>query len=144
MAADKKNIMTRYFLVILIMGIIGLLVVVKAGKIMYGERQYWQEVADRFIKENVTVKPNRGNILSADGRLMASSLPEYRIYMDFKAGGAVKDTLLVSKMDSICIGLNKIFPNKSVKFFKEHLEKGRKSGSRNYLLYPDRISYIQY
>ena len=53
---------------------------------MFAERQYWQDVADRFVKENVTVKPNRGNIISSDGKLMASSLPEYRIYMDFMSG----------------------------------------------------------
>ncbi len=40
---------------------------------MFAERQYWHDVADRFVKENVTVKPNRGNILSSDGKLMASS-----------------------------------------------------------------------
>ena len=70
--------MTRYFFVILLMGLIGVAIVVKAGITMFAERQYWQDVADRFVKENVTVKPNRGNIISADGKLMASSLPEYR------------------------------------------------------------------
>ena len=73
--------MTRYFFVILIMALIGVAIVVKAGVTMFAERQYWQDVADRFVKENVTVKPNRGNIISSDGKLMASSLPEYRIYM---------------------------------------------------------------
>lgn len=72
--------MTRYFFVILLMGLIGVAIVVKAGITMFAERQYWQDVADRFVKENVTVKPNRGNIISSDGKLMASSLPEYRIY----------------------------------------------------------------
>ena len=78
--------MTRYFFVILIMALIGVAIVVKAGVTMFAERQYWQDVADRFVKENVTVKPNRGNIISSDGKLMASSLPEYRIYMDFMSG----------------------------------------------------------
>ena len=55
---------------------------------MFVERQYWQDVADRLVKENVTVKPNRGNIISSDGKLMASSLPEYRIYMRGLAGQA--------------------------------------------------------
>ena len=87
MAVNKKNIMTRYFFVVLIMGLLGIAIVVKGAIIMFAERQYWHDVADRFVKENVTVKPNRGNILSSDGKLMASSLPEYRIYMDFKAGG---------------------------------------------------------
>lgn len=136
--------MTRYFFVILLIGLTGIAIVVKAGIIMFGERQYWQDVADRFVKENVTIKPNRGNILSADGSMMASSLPEYRIYMDFKAGGITKDTMLMNHMSEICAGLHKIFPDKSTAYFKNHLLKGRKQGSRNYLIYPDRISYIQY
>ena len=51
MAVNKKNIMTRYFFVILIMGLIGVAIVVKAGITMFAERQYWQDVADRFVKE---------------------------------------------------------------------------------------------
>lgn len=136
--------MTRYFFVVLIMGLLGIAIVVKGAIIMFAERQYWHDVADRFVKENVTVKPNRGNILSSDGKLMASSLPEYRIYMDFKAGGYTKDTMLVNHMNEICEGLHKIFPDKSAAEFKSHLQKGRKKGSRNYLIYPRRISYIQY
>ena len=136
--------MTRYFFVILLMGLTGVAIVVKAGIIMFGERQYWQDVADRFVKENITIKPSRGNILSADGSMMASSLPEYRIYMDFKAGGITKDTMLTNHINEICAGLHKIFPDKSAASFKSHLLKGRKQGSRNYLIYPKRISYIQY
>ncbi|WP_291530092.1 penicillin-binding protein [Bacteroides sp. UBA939] len=136
--------MTRYFFVVLVLGLLGIAIVVKGAIIMFAERGYWQDVADRFVKENVTTKPNRGNILSSDGKLMASSLPEYRIYMDFQAGGYTKDTMLVNHIDEICKGLHKIFPDKSASWFKEHLQKGRKAGSRNYLIYPKRISYIQY
>ena len=146
--------MTRYFFVILLMALIGIAIVVKAGITMFAERQYWQDVADRFVKENVTVKPNRGNIISSDGKLMASSLPEYRIYMDFMSGEkdekrrrkdqARRDSILNANMDSICIGLHKIFPDKSAAQFKAHLKKGRQAKSRNYLIYPKRISYIQY
>lgn len=153
MAVNKKNIMTRYFFVILLMALIGIAIVVKAGITMFAERQYWQEVADRFVKENVTVKPNRGNIISSDGKLMASSLPEYRIYMDFMSGEkdekrrkkdqARRDSILNANMDSICNGLHKIFPDKSAAQFKAHLKKGRQAKSRNYLIYPKRISYIQ-
>ena len=146
--------MNRYFFVILLMALIGVAIVVKAGVTMFAERQYWQDVADRFVKENVTVKPNRGNIISSDGKLMASSLPEYRIYMDFMSGEkdekrrkkdqARRDSILKTNLDSICRGLHKIFPDKSVAQFKAHLKKGRQAKSRNYLIYPKRISYIQY
>ena len=136
--------MTRYFFVVLLMSLMGIAVVVKAGFIMFAEQGYWKDVADRFVREGVPVKPNRGNILSADGKLMASSLPEYRIYMDFKAGGYQKDTMLMNHLTEICEGLHKIFPDRSTAQFKAHLLKGRKKGSRNYLIYPKRISYIQY
>lgn len=144
MAVNKSSIFNRYFYVVLVIALIGAGVVIKAGIIMFGERQYWNDVAERFVKENVAVDANRGNILSADGDLMASSLPEYRIYMDFKAGGERKDSLLMLYMDSICKGLHKIFPDKSANEFKRTLLRGRKAGSRNFLIYPKRISYIQY
>ena len=144
MTPITKKIMTRYSFIILMMVLVGLAIVVKAGVIMFAERQYWHDVADRFVKENVTVRPNRGNIISSDGQLMASSLPEYKIYMDFKAGGELKDSLLMLYLDSICDGLHQIFPDKSKAEFKAHIKKGRAKGSRNYLLYPKRISYIQY
>ncbi len=140
----QKKIMIRYSFIILMMVLVGIAIIFKAGVIMFAERQYWHDVADRFVKENVTVRPNRGNIISSDGQLMASSLPEYKIYMDFKAGGEVKDSLLMQYLDSISDGLHQIFPDKSKAEFRSHILKGRKKGSRNYLLYPKRISYIQY
>ena len=144
MTPFTKKIMTRYSFIILVMVLVGLAIIAKAGIIMFAERQYWQDVANRFVREEVPVKPNRGNIISSDGQLMASSLPEYKIYMDFKAGGELKDSLLMLYMDSICEGLHQIFPDKSKAEFKSHILKGRKKGSRNYLLYPKRVSYIQY
>lgn len=154
MAVNKKNIMLRYFFIVLVMSLVGIAIVVKAGLIMFAERQYWNDVADRFVKENVSVPANRGNILSSDGKLMASSLPEYRIYMDFMSGEKDpklrakdqhrRDSILKINLDSISRGMHAIFPDKSVAYFKNVLKEGRRKKSRHYLLYPKRISYIQY
>ena len=154
MSVNKKSIMNRYFFIVVVMLLLGVFIIVKAAVIMFAERQYWQEVADRFVKENVIVRPNRGNILSSDGKLMASSLPEYRIYMDFMSGERKekdrlkdqkrRDEALKDSLDSICRGLHRIFPEKSVAYFKRHMQQGRKKKSRHWLIYPNRISYIQY
>ena len=154
MTINKKSIVNRYFFIVVVMLLLGVFIIAKAAIIMYAERKYWQEVADRFVRENVTIRPNRGNILSADGKLMASSLPEYRIYMDFMSGERDqarrakdqqrRDQNLTDSIDSICIGLHRIFPDKSVAYFKRHLRQGRKKKSRHWLIYPNRISYIQY
>ena len=144
MIPEQKKVMLRYTTLVLFFALMSVCIIVKAGLIMFAERQYWKDVADRFVKENVAIPPTRGNIISADGKLMASSLPEYKIYMDFKAGGYKKDTMLMNHLQEICEGLHQIFPDKSAQEFRRHILKGRKQKSRNYLLYPKRISYIEY
>ena len=146
--------MTRFFLIVVLFATVGVCIVVKAAIIMFKERGYWNEVADRFVKENVLVDPNRGNILSTDGKLLASSLPEYTLYMDFMVSDpdesrkakeqARKDSLLKSHLDEICEGLHRIFPDRSAAAFKQHLQNGRSRKSRYYRIYPRRVSYIQY
>ncbi|MBQ3827863.1 MAG: penicillin-binding protein 2, partial [Prevotella sp.] len=86
----------------------------------------------------------RGNILSSDGQLMASSIPEFKLYMDFKAGGEVKDSLWNEKVDSICEGLHEIFPEKSAAQFKHDLEIGHKKMSQNHPIWHKRVSYDVY
>ena len=142
--AKNRNIMQRYFCIVVLMAIVGISIIIKAAVIMFGERNYWKIVSEQYVATNVVVKPMRGNILSADNQLMASSLPEYKIYMDFVAGGKEKDSLLMLHLDEICEGMHKIFPDKSAAEFKAHIKKGRREKKRNYLLYPNRISYIQY
>ena len=141
---DRNSIIPRYKLVAFIILGIGLLILGKALYIATVERDYWMKVASRLKKDSVDVKPIRGNILSCDGRLMASSLPEYKLYMDFMAGGEKKDSLWTKKVDSICIGLHEIFPEKSAAEFKQHLEQGRKEKSQNWAIWPKRVSYNVY
>ena len=141
---DRNSIIPRYKLVAFIIMGIGLLILGKALYIATVKRDYWMQVASRLKKDSVDVKPIRGNILSCDGRLMASSLPEYKLYMDFMAGGEKKDSLWTKKVDSICIGLHEIFPEKSAAEFKQHLEQGRKEKSQNWAIWPKRVSYNVY
>lgn len=141
---DRNSIIPRYKLVSFIIMGIGLLILGKALYIATVKRDYWMKVASRLKKDSVDVKPIRGNILSCDGRLMASSLPEYKLYMDFMAGGEKKDSLWTKKVDSICIGLHEIFPEKSAAEFKQHLEQGRKKKSQNWAIWPKRVSYNVY
>ena len=122
---ENDKVMPRYMAIALVLTIIGFAIVGKALYIMAAKRQYWTEVADRLKRDSVVVKPNRGNILSSDGQLMATSIPEFKIYMDFQAAGFEKDSLWLDKVDSVCEGLNRIFPSRSAEEFKKSLEAGR-------------------
>lgn len=139
---DSNKIMPRYSAIALVMTMIAFAVVVKAGYIMTVKRSYWEQVADRVKKDSVSVTPKRGNILSCDGKLMASSLPEFMVFMDFKQlCDAKNDSLWESKLDSICMGLNRIFPERSTKEFKSNLQEGFAKKSRHYPIWRRRIDY---
>ena len=119
---DSDKVMPRYFVIVVILTLTGVAIIGRAMYIMTAKKDYWTEVASRLKRDSVAVKPTRGNILSCDGQLMASSLPEYKLFMDFQAGGEKKDSLWHVKIDSICMVLNKIFPKKSAAEFKAHLD----------------------
>ena len=148
---DNDKVMPRYMAIAIVLTLIGFAIVGKALYIMTAKKQYWTEVADRLKRDSVSVKPNRGNILSSDGQLMATSIPEYRVFIDFQAAAFEKnDSLWLDKVDSVCEGLSKIFPLTSHEF-KVKLEKGRHKvngngsvGARHWPIWPRRIDYNTY
>ncbi len=150
----NDKVMPRYFTIAVVMTLLGIAVIAKAMYIMTAEKQYWTDVASRLKRDSVSVKPGRGNILSCDGQLMASSIPEYKIFLDFQAGAddtawvKKRDSLWVEKLDSLCEGLHEIFPSCTAEEFKNHLTEGKqkvqrngKVGARNWAVWPRRIDY---
>ena len=129
---DNDKVMPRYMAVAVVLTLIGFAVIGKAFYIMTVKKQYWTEVADRLKRDSVSVKPNRGNILSCDGQLMAGSLPEFRMFIDFQAmKESGKDSVWMEKLDSICNGLHEIFQEKTADGFKAYLEEGRNKVQAN-------------
>ena len=139
---DYNKIMPRYNAFAIILTIIALCVIGKAIYIMTAKKDYWVKVADRVKRDSVSVAPTRGNILSCDGELMASSLPEFKVYMDFQQlHDAKNDSLWQAKLDSICMGLTDIFPEKPASAFKEHLQEGFNKKSRHWPIWRRRVDY---
>ena len=142
---EYNKIMPRYSFIAILMTLVAVAVIGKALYLMTAKRDYWMTVADRVKKDSLSVKPVRGNILSCDGQLMASSLPEFKIYMDFKAlHDAKNDSLWNVKIDSICYCLNLIFPEKQASAFKKDLEEGHEKMSRHWPIWDKRIDYNTY
>ena len=145
--------MPRYKIIAWGMFLLALVIVCKAAYIMTVKRTYWTQVADRLKSDSVAINATRGNILSSDGQLLASSLPEYKLYIDFRTmADTGTDSLWALKEDSICRGLNHIFPSMSVEEFRQHLREGKNKvsydgegnklvGSRHWAIWPKRVSY---
>ena len=154
----SEKVLPRYLAVAVLLTLIGVAVIVKAGYTMTAKKSYWETVANRQKSDSDSVRPNRGNILSCDGQLLASSIPEYKIFMDYQAGGDAdtvwvrkRDSIWYADLDSLCRGLNVIFPERSAEEFKARLEEGKhkimrngSEGARHWAVWPKRISYNTY
>ena len=149
---NNDKVMPRYFAIAVVLTLIGFAVVGKAMYIMTAKKDYWTQVASRLKRD--VVKPNRGNILSCDGQLMASSIPEYKLYMDFQAGAEdsvgmhKRDSIWAANIDTICYELSQIFPQRSAAEFKANLLEGKHKvqkngtvGARHWDIWPRRVDY---
>lgn len=141
---DHKNTIPRYTFIALFMVLLVFVIIGKALYTMTAQRDYWMKVSDQQKRDSVPLPQTRGNILSCDGQLMASSLPEYSMFMDFRVGGEKKDSLWNAKIDSICMGLAEIFHDKTAEEFREDLEKGHQKKSQHWPIYKKRVTYNVY
>ena len=159
---NSNKVMPRYFAIAVALTMVGVAIVAKAMYIMTAQKDYWTTVQQQMKHDSIPVKPNRGNILSCDGQLMASSIPEYKAYVDFQPGREGKEPLDTAaqrrvnelwdqNLDSLCIGLNDIFPQQSVAEFKEHFMIGRNKvnrdgtvGARHWPVWKHRMDYNTY
>ena len=151
---NSDKVMPRYFAIAVVFTFIGFAIVGKAMYIMTAKKDYWTQVASRLKRDSVSVKPTRGNILSCDGQLMAGSIPEYKVFMDFQAGitdttgTRQRDSVWAEKIDTICYELNQIFPSRSAAEFKKNLLEGKHKvmkngtmGARHWAIWPRRVDY---
>lgn len=92
-AVSNKGILIRYALICLLLFVVATGIVFYILKITFVEKKEWLTIAERERTKipDRDIIPNRGNIYSVDGRLMATSFPRYRILMDFR--GEAIDTL---------------------------------------------------
>ena len=79
---EQRNTVWR-FAIIFIAIFIGFAAVL--GRIIYiqaFEREAWLKVAEQQVPTHRPIAATRGNILDCNGRLLASSMPQYYMYMD--------------------------------------------------------------
>lgn len=119
------------------------------------EREKWTKVEANQVKTNQPIEPIRGNILDANGNLLAGSLPQYNIYMDTRVEALHqnKDSLFNRYIDSIATGLSLIIGDKTPQQYRKfisdafHTKTTNKKGDivkgKNIRLCKGRITYAQ-
>lgn len=155
MVTDNNRAIKRFRWIFRLICLIGLCILGKALNTMLFHADYWRQVGQRFVSDSIAVPALRGNIISADGKVMVASLPRYRLFMDYiindkdsvarQKAQAWRDSMIKCKADSIAEGLHRIFPEKSTEWFRNRFLEGRKKKSHAWNLYPGKlVTYIQY
>ena len=145
MSDKRKNIVLRFGIVYTIICLSFFLVIYRILVIQFVEHDKWMELAAQNIKTNIVVKPNRGNIYACDGRLMASSIPTYYVYMDLRVPALHEKggKLFKNNIDSLSICLSGYFRDKSAYEYKALLTRAYQNGTGEFQLYPQKITYSQ-
>lgn len=139
-AGNNQRILLSYYIIIFLLGIVFVGIIIKTCKVMFIEKDYWQEIAREQKKPNRLILPARGNIYSCDGKLMATSVPRYYTYIDFQAEGFLKD-IFDNSLDSLAICLSHKFKDRTPAGYKVYLRRGYASKSRQFPLITQKISY---
>ncbi|MBX2979784.1 MAG: transpeptidase family protein [Flavobacteriales bacterium] len=119
-----NSIRARANLVYLVVVLFALAIAVKLFTIQIAEGDHWRERAEHVAYAYRTVQPDRGHVLSADDRLLATSVPEYEIYMDMLAGGLTKE-VFEAGVDSLAWHLAELFQDRSQREYERELRDAR-------------------
>jgi len=136
----KRDILVRTSLVYLGILIIGLLILGKALQLQIFEKEIWAQEENSTIRHKV-IEPNRGNIYSSDGRLMAVSVPFYEIRMDFRSESFTRE-IFDSGVDQLSKALSNMFQDRHWSTYKRELVRAQENGDR-YFLVKRNVSYTQ-
>lgn len=79
----QSKILFRYFLISAFVVLMCCFVVVKVVKITFVEREGWNEKSKNLIQRE-EIKGLRGNILSANDEILATTIKQYQIFFDFR------------------------------------------------------------
>ena len=168
---DQQNTILRFAIIflILVMAFIAVIVKIIVVQTSASEREYWA-LAEAIQDENtVPIAPVRGNIYDCNGQLLASSIPQYTLYMDPLANGLrndtgtykskklrgqkyERDTAYVRNIDTLCAVLGNVLKWKTPAEYRAYIDDAKQKALakdktfswRRLPLHKDPITYIQY
>ena len=125
----------------LIMVLSGLSIIGKIIWLQFAERDKWSVNSDTAPIKQIQIAANRGDIYSADNKLLAVSVPYYDIRMDLTVE-SLTDEYFYNNLDPLCKSLAAMFRDRGWLEYKRNLINARHDGSQYYLVKRD-ITYDQ-
>jgi cell division protein FtsI (penicillin-binding protein 3) len=138
--AVRDEIVWRSGIVYAVVAVLAVAVLVRIVILQFVQHGKWKEMSEKVVFKTDEVQANRGDILAHDGRLLASSVPYYTVYMDTRSTGMTGATWSEG-IDGLSAGLARIIGVRSATEWKEAITVARRKGDR-YFLIKRRVSYL--
>lgn len=139
MALAKKGDKNVYY-VFLGMVLVSMLVLWKLSVIQFRDGEKWRSQADSLMIRDEVVAANRGNVYSADGSLLATSIPKYNIFFDPTTSS---DENFEKYIKPLSDSLAKMLGKKTSGQYEANFRRLR-SNKKSYTPIVNRLSYTEY
>ena len=139
MGKEDQTITYRIYFVTLVIFLMAVAITIKLTNIQWAQGEHYRALAKKLDVKTFVIPANKGNIYSADGSLLATSIPEYTIRFD---AVSPKDKDFNTKVDSLAAGLSKIL-RKPKTYYATALRKAR-ANNNQYFFIAKGLSYSQY
>ena len=136
----KKDVLWRVFLVYFIVVAVGIWVIFSIIHIKVKEKDELLEQASKRELKSRDEKAHRGNVISKNGTLLATSVPRYSIYFD---PVSVKSDLFDSEVTQLADSLSRLLKNKSKQQYVSYLKDAR-AKKRRYVKIANKVSVADY
>ncbi|HVV54381.1 MAG TPA: penicillin-binding transpeptidase domain-containing protein, partial [Mucilaginibacter sp.] len=136
----RTNILLRVYIAFGLILVFAGAVVIQLCRVQFVQGKKWRAMSKSLSTEYMNVEAARGNIFDDDGRMLATSVPEYELHMDMLAGGITDDKIFYEKVDSLADRLAHFFGDHSAREYSRMLRKARRDSDR-YQLIRRKVSY---
>jgi cell division protein FtsI (penicillin-binding protein 3) len=139
MATKDKNIMIRLYVVACCLFLFAIGVGTKLVSIQMVHGEKYKALAMKRTEKMFTIAPNRGNLYSDDGSLLATSVSKYTIHFD---AVTVKQKDFEENVNNLSLSLEALF-QKPASYYENILRKARINQNR-YALIARNVEYSDY
>ena len=145
MSDEQKTTVWRFAIIFLL---ISLGFVAVLGKIVYiqtVERDRWMAVAEKQVPTHRPVKANRGNIVDCNNKLLASSMPQYNVFMDTRVEALHQNNgkLFYEQIDTLSMDLARIVGEHSAAEYRQRIVNAYNKRDKRLKVCDHRINYLQ-
>jgi cell division protein FtsI (penicillin-binding protein 3) len=134
----KRSIVLRVRVAFIAVALFAGAILYKVVHLQFVEGEKWAAKSESINFQFRQVSATRGNIYTADGSLLATSLPFYRVVLDPLVA---KDDIFRSGIDSLSYLLSAYYKDRSADSYKRMIADARINGKRYLILNRKQVGY---